>query len=180
MIGRVKETGIVCGTNKTGRFLAIVICFLLLLLGFHNVSAAQIQRVYTIDDTGSSVNITGGEKFNISLWGRGMYYWDIASYNSDIIELDDSGLWSPSSLPGSIVLMNWTFKGNNTGNTTLLFVDEVLGGGNETIINSMTLNITVNSSEPVNYLVIILVVAVITIVPTIIIVKWMKSGDGKL
>jgi len=154
------------------------ICVMLMVSMIFQTVATQIE-VYTEDDNGLDISIMSGQEFNVSLEMGGMYIWEISTYDSSVLIIIEDGYWSFSPNPGSSYYHNWTFEGKGVGITELTFHHKVLGGGDNTIDDTFTLNvIVIKSDQPLNPLLMLGVVIIIAVVPSLILIKWMK-GERK-
>jgi predicted secreted protein len=161
--------------NITRKLITFFIGMVFIFSVFQNVSA--VGRFYTIDDNNSNVTIVSGEKFNVSLLWSGSYCWKLDSYDPSVLKFIDEDFWAFNpGVPGVHLLDNWTFKGNDAGTTMLKFNFLVLGGGNDTIRDTYFLNVTVNAGKSINFSLIIIEMAIIIVVPTAFIIKWMRGG----
>jgi hypothetical protein len=167
---------------KSNYIRRIAVGFLIFMLSFtsmlDNVSAEF--KTYTLDDDGSSITITEGQQFNVTvpfgsyrLWALADYDYDTEYYDSSVLKVVDGGFWAFSSDWDWAYLHNVTFEGIKGGNYTILY--ERYNSYN-LIDGNFTLNVTVIGSEP-NILPIIIVVAIVGVVPAIIMLKWMKRGE---
>ncbi len=160
-----------------GRKIFSIICVMLMTsMIFQNVSA-QIET-YTLDDDGSNITITEGQQFNVSvpfgsyrLWALADYDYDTGNYDSSVLKVVDSDNYFLSE---GLYRFNVTFEGIKGGNDTINYNRY---NYHNLIIGNFTLNVTVIGSEPVNFLPIIIVVAIVGVVPAIILLKWMKRGE---
>ena len=164
------------------RIIALIAAFFLVSTGLQ-ANAAAVSPVYTIDDTGSFINITGGEKFNISLRDGGSYAWELRSYDVSIISIEEDRLWNDNPDPeqmGGGYTHNWTFEGKQKGNTTIAFVYWAYWAGNASIKNNFTLCVNVTSDAPMNpFWIYVIVLSVIIVVPTAVIMKWMNPKENE-
>lgn len=136
--------------------------------------AAQIET-YTIDANDSDITIQSGQYFNASFEMGGIYFWHVGSYDDEILQITDDDYWS--AYPGEIssYLHNWTFEGISTGFTTLTFHHLDMSLGDDPIYEIFTLNVTVNPSKSINLPLTLTVFTIIVVVPSVIILKWMKG-----
>jgi len=163
--------------RATQKIITFLVCLLFLTSIFTLVSAEE--PVYTIEDNNSNITIKSGEKIIISLVHGLPYIWELYSYEPSVLKLIDEGGWVHGDNPGSQATHNWTFEGNNEGNTTLSFIYWDTWDI-ESIHDVFTLHInTVGDSSISTFWKMIIVVSIIIVVPTIVIKKWIIGGEGK-
>jgi len=164
--------------KATKKIITLMVCVLFLTSIFHMVSAEE--PVYTIEDNNSTITIKSVEKIIISLTNTGMYKWEIYSYEPSVLKFVDLGGWVHGDAPGSPATYNWTFEGKHKGNTTISFVYWDYWVGNASIRDNFTLYVNVTSNAPMSLVwKTIIVISIIIVVPTAIILKWMKGGKDK-
>ncbi len=145
-----------------------------------NNVAAQIQT-YTPNDDGSNITITVGQRFNVSVHWSSMWRWILADYDiesgvydSSVLEVVDSGYWKPDDMWAAISF-NLTFEGIKAGNDTIIY--NLHMSSDYSIEDSFTLNVTINASNSISLPLIITVFAIIIVVPSALIIKWMKGEE---
>ena len=164
-------------SNSIKRMIVTIIILIVFSTSMLNNVAAEL-KVYTIDDNGSDITINSGQVFNVSLKMGGMYYWDVGSYDSSNLEFVDKDLWLINPNPGSHYYYNWTFIGRSAGTTLLTFHHFAWEEGEYSIDDTFTLNMSViNTNQPLNLPLIITVFTIIIVVPSVIILKWMKGEE---
>ena len=163
----------------TRKLTTLLVCMIFIFSIFQNVSA--VDRIYTIEDNNSNVTINSGEMFNVSLLVQSLYIWEIDSYDSSIVKFVDMDGWVfYPELPGSRAMYNWTFEGKHEGNTTLKFTYGPGWAGNDTIIKTFALNVTVNAENSIKIIwSTIVAISIIIIVSTAIIIKRVKGGGNE-
>ena len=143
----------------------------------NNVSAEL--KTYTMDDDGSNITITVGQQFNVSVPIDYSGIWVLVNYdstppggyNSSVLEVVDGESWEVNPW---YHLVNITFEGISAGSEQVIFNHHNL---DNLIDDSFTLNITVNPSNSISLPLIITVFAIIIVVPSVIIIKWMKGEE---
>lgn len=173
ILNRVKLTSYGC------RITAFVAALFLVSTGFQ-ASAIAVSTVYTIDDTGSFINVTGGERFIVSLMGSGSYKWILDPFSSAVQLVDENQNPPDTVVPATIYYRNFTFEGKLKGNSTISLVYWDSWEGNYSMRPHFTLNVNVTSKAPMNPVwIYVIVLSVIIVVPTVVIVKWMIPKEKK-
>ena len=163
--------------------------FLLFMLSFtsilNNVSA-QIET-YTLDDDGSNITITEGQQFNVSVTIANLEEWQLVGfdfgepgYESNVLEIVNGNVWLFDDNPGTPIMLNLTFEGISAGRDVITYNHhQYWEYPDQPIVGNFTLNFTViESDQSVNLPLMLILVIIIAVVPSAIIVKWMK-GERK-
>ena len=156
-----------------GRKILSTFCVMLMFsMIFQNVAAAH--TFYTVEDNNANITLNSEDSFTVSLResiGSG-YQWNYISSNSPVLNLIDEGGYGGGT---GLIIHNWTFEGARKGTTTLTFIYS--DSWSETVFDTFFLNITSNVSRTMNNILIIIVFSVIIVVPSALIIKWMKGEE---
>ncbi|MCK5397083.1 MAG: protease inhibitor I42 family protein [Thermoplasmata archaeon] len=143
---------------------------------FQNVAAEYYT--FTIEDNNQNVILYSEDKLIVSLnQGGGSYSWDYTSSNPSVLKLISEELWAPTNPvnPGGSVFLNITFEGAEKGTTTLKFIYWQDWVGNDSIIETLFLNVTSNVSRSMELMLLYTVFFCIIVVPSAIIIIKMKG-----